>query len=310
MAARSRGILRQLWKNRVAYAFLAPFYIAFAVFGLFPIIAGFVISFFNWNGLDPMRFLGLRNYVRVLQDALFWKSLWNTAFIGLVAHVFILGGGLVVAYLLNLRMIRLRNTLKTIYFLPMVTSAVAAAIVFKALFGFHSGFINFVLHLFGVENIDWFGGTGAFVKVAVIVMFSWQWIGWNMVIYLAGMQAVNPDLYEAASIDGAGRARTFFFITVPILKPIIAFTIVQSIIGTMALFTEPFVLTGGLTGGTNSEGMTAMMYLLNKAPQGNNLYGSASAVAYVMTVIIVLVSMLTMRLLRDDSEPKVKKVAS
>jgi ABC-type sugar transport system permease subunit len=300
----SRGLLRKIWKNRVAYVFLAPFYIAFAVFGLFPIVAGFLTSFFNWNGLDPMRFVGLRNYLRVLTDDLFWKSLGNTAVIGLIAHVFILGGGLVVAYLLNMRVVRLRGAFKAIYFLPMVTSAVAAAIVFKALFGYRAGLINFVLHAFGVENVDWFGGSGAFVKVAVIIMFSWQWIGWNMVIYLAGMQAVNPDLYEAAAIDGASRSRIFFSITLPILKPVIAFTVVQSVIGTMGLFTEPFVLTGSLDGGTNSEGMTAMMYLLNKAPQGNNLYGTASAVAYVLTVVIVLVSMLTLRLLRDRNEPQ------
>jgi cellobiose transport system permease protein len=292
---RHRSLAVSLWKNRVAYAYIAPFYILFLVFGLFPIGAGLVVSFFRWNGLDPMRFIGVQNYARLLGDRLFWKALGNTAVIGLVAHVFILGGALVLAYVLNSRLVKCKDLFKTVYFLPMVTSAVASAIVFKAIFGTNNGLINCLLKAAGSSGVDWFGGVGAFVKVPIIAMFAWQWIGWNMVIYLAGMQAISVDLYEAATIDGAGGAQVFLRITVPLLKPIILFTIIQSTIGTLNLYTEPYVLTNSLTGGAANQGLTAMMYLLLKAPQGNNLYGYASACAYIITAIIIGVSALNIK---------------
>jgi cellobiose transport system permease protein len=298
--SKPQSLSHSLYKNRVAYAYIAPFYILFLVFGLFPIGAGLVVSFFRWNGLDPMHFVGLQNYFRLLADGLFWKALGNTAVISLAAHVFILGGGLVLAYVLNSQLVKYKDLFKTIYFLPMVTSAVASAIVFKAFFGINNGLINFFLKTLGFAGIDWFGGVGAFVKVPIIVMFAWQWIGWNMVIYLAGMQAISTDLNEAATIDGANATQVFLKITVPLLKPIILFTIISSTIGSLNLFTEPLVLTNSLTGGTANQGMTAMMYLLSKAPQGNNLYGYASACAYIITAIIIGVSVLNMKAFSQD----------
>lgn len=292
------NLLYNFKKNRVAYAYIAPFYILFAVFGLFPILSGFLISFFRWDGLGPMKFIAFRNYLRMFQDPLFLKSLGNTAYIGIVAHIFILLGGLVLAYILNTKLIRFPNMFKTIYFLPMVTSAVATGVVFKTMFGFHSGIINLLLNEIGLGKIDWWGGTGSYIKPAVIIMFSWKWMGWNMVIYLAGMQGISEDIYEAATIDGAGHLQTFHKITIPLLKPIILFTLIQSTIGTLNLFTEPFILLGGrnLLGGTANQGMTVMMYLLNKAPYGNNHYGYASAAAYIMCSIIIIVSLINMKI--------------
>jgi cellobiose transport system permease protein len=294
------SLLREIKKNRVAYAYIAPFFILFAVFGLFPIIAGFYISFFSWDGIDSMLFVGLRNYARLAVDPMFWKALYNTVYIGLFAHVFILLGGLVLAYILNSKMVKLKSVFKTIYFLPMVTSSVVVAIVFQSLFGTNSGLVNYSLQLVGLPKVDWWGGTGSNIKTAIIVMFAWKWIGWNMVIYLAGMQGISAELYEAATIDGARHGQIFRRITIPILKPIILFTVIQSIIGTVNLFTEPFILTNGLQGGTGNQGLTVMMYLLQKAPQGNNLYGYASAVAYALTAIIVVASFLNMKAFGSD----------
>jgi len=299
-----------LWKeikrNKVAYAYISPFYILFAIFGLYPILAGFYMSFFRWDGLRPMKLVGLRNYTRLLTDPLFWKSLSNTAYIGIISHIFILLGGLVLAYILNSKLVKYKNVFKTIYFLPMVTSAVAIAIVFQALFGTNSGLINYVLQLLGYTKINWWGGDGSFVKIAIIVMFSWKWIGWNMVIYLAGMQGINNDIYEAATIDGANHRQIFSKITLPLLRPIILFTIIQSTIGTMNLFVEPFVLTGNLRGGTGNQGMTVMMYLLNKAPYGNNFYGIASTVAYIICFIVIIISIINMKLFSENNSKGVR----
>ncbi len=288
---RKKGILKVIYDNRVAYAYIAPFFILFMIFSLFPIIMGFGLSFFRWDGMSAMHFIGIENYRNLLGDILFWKALKNTVYIGIIAHIPILLGGLILAYTLNAKIIRGENIFKTIYFMPMVTSSVAISIIFMQLFSNNYGLVNFFLSLFGAEKLNWLGGNGSLIKVAVIVMFAWKWIGWNMVIYLAGMQGISQDLYDASKIDGANHSQTLFKITVPLLKPIIIFTLIQSTIGMFNLFTEPFILTNSSwTGGVNNGGLTLMMYLLNKAPQGGTAYGYASAVAYVITLLIVLFS--------------------
>lgn len=294
-----RMLWREIKANRVAYVYIAPFFILFAIFGLFPILSGLYISFFRWDGVGAMKWKGFDNYVRLFTDPTFILSIKNTFFIGVIAHIPILFGGLVLAYILNGKFVKCQNLFKTVYFLPMVTSAVAVTIVFQVLFGYNFGLINYCLTLIGLPLINWLGGAGEYIKTAIIIMFSWKWIGWNMVIYLAGMQGISQDIYEASTIDGASSTQTFFRITLPLLKPIILFTLIQSTIGTVNLFTEPFVLTNSLTGGTNNMGLTMMMYLLNKAPKGNNIYGLASAVAYVITVMVILISLVLQRLMDE-----------
>jgi len=293
-------LIREIKRNKVAYAYIAPFYILFAIFGLFPIAAGFYISFFRWDGISAMRFQGIGNYVNLFNDSMFWTALSNTAFIGLISHIPILLGGLILAYILNNKIVKGENIFKTFYFLPMVTSAVAISIVFQNLFGNRFGLINYLLSFLGIDPIGWLIGGGEYVNIAVIIMFSWRWIGWNMVIYLAGMQGISNDVYEAAKIDGASHVQTFMRITMPLLKPVIVFTLIQSTIGTLNLFTEPLILTGSLSGGINSQGMTVMMYLLSRAPQGNTLFGYASTIAYVITFIAVVISLILLRATDDD----------
>ena len=292
--------LAALYQYRVAYVYIAPFFILFTIFNLFPMAYGFFLSFFRWDGLSAMHFNGLNNYINLFKDVLFWKALRNTLFIGIIAHIPILLGGLVLAYILNSKLVKGQNIFKTIYFMPMVTSSVAITIIFQNLFGYNYGLINWFLSLFGEPPVNWLGGDGSLIKVAVIVMFAWKWVGWNMVIYLAGMQGISNDIYEAAAIDGANHPQIVFRILIPLLKPIILFTLIQSTIGMFNLFTEPFVLTGSSwTGGTNNGGLTLMIYLLNKAPQGGTLYGYASAVAYVITIMIVIISVFLNTVMAD-----------
>ncbi len=308
MKVKKKGFLATLKKNRVAYVYIAPFYILFSIFGLFPMIAGFFLSFFRWDGMSAMHFLGLTNYINLFKDVLFWKALGNTLFIGIIAHIPILLGGLVLAYILNSKLVKGQNIFKTIYFMPMVTSAVAITIIFQNLFGNNYGLINWVLSLFGEKPINWLAGDGSLIKVAVIVMFAWKWIGWNMVIYLAGMQGISNDIYEAARIDGASNSRIVFSIVIPLLKPIILFTLIQSSIGMFNLFTEPFVLTNSSWGGgVNNGGLTLMMYLLNKAPQGGTAYGYASAIAYVITIMIVIISIFLNKVMAEKDTTKKRR---
>ncbi len=300
---KKKSVIQIIKDNRVAYAYIAPFYILFAIFGLFPMVSGFFLSFFRWNGLGSMQFLGLGNYANLLKDTLFWKGLSNTLIIGIIAHIPILLGGLALAYILNSKIIRRENIFKTIYFMPMVTSSVAITIIFQNFFGFNYGLINYFLGFLNRGPIDWLGGDGSFIKVAVIIMFAWKWIGWNMVIYLAGMQGISKDIYEAARIDGASHTRVLFNIVIPLLKPIILFTLIQSSIGMFNLFTEPFVLTNNSwNGGTNNGGLTLMMYLLNKAPQGGNSYGYASSIAYMITFMIICISVFLNKVMADPDD--------
>lgn len=284
--------------------YISPFFILFAIFGLFPIAYGFYLSFFRWDGMTTMHFIGFENYINIFKDVLFWRAFRNTLVIGIIAHIPILLGGLALAFILNSKMIKGQNIFKTIYFMPMVTSAVAISIVFQQMFGNNYGVINYFNVLLGGDKINWLGGDGSLIKWAVIVMFAWKWIGWNMVIYLAGMQGISSDIYEAAQIDGASQTQVMFRICIPLLKPIIIFTVIQSTIGMFNLFTEPFILTNqNWNGGTNNGGLTLMMYLLNKAPQGGTLYGYASAVAYIITMFIVLISIAVNKGTTDKSDP-------
>jgi len=290
---RSVSLWREMRRNWVAYAYIAPFFILFAIFGAFPILFSLYLSFQQWNGISPIQFVGLENYARLLADRLFWLSLWNTVFIGVIAHIPILFGALVLAFIVNSSLIRWKQFYRAAYFLPVVTAPVAVALVFGTLYGVRFGLINWVLTTVGLPAIDWWGGTGQWIKPAIIILFIWRWLGWNMIIYLAGIQGINPELYEVAAIDGASLRQVFFHITLPLLRPIILFTLVLSTVGAMTIFDEPYMLVG-VTGGANNAGLTTALYLYNNAFQFAH-FGYASAIAYVVSAIIVLVSVFNIR---------------
>jgi len=296
-ALRIRPSSLTLWheirRNWVAYVYISPFYILFLIFGAFPILFSFYLSFQRWNGISPIQWIGLENYVRLFQDRLFWLALKNTLWIGIVAHIPMLIGALILAFIINSPLVRYKDFYRTAYFLPVVTSSVAVALVFGTLYGVRFGLVNWVLTELGLKPIDWWGGKGEWIKPAIIFLFIWRWLGWNMVIYLAGLQGIPGDLYEAAAIDGASLPQIFWYITLPLLRPVILFTVVLSTIGAMTLFDEPFILVG-VTGGTSNAGLTIAMYLYNR---GFNFahFGYASAMAYVVSAIIIIASALNIR---------------
>ena len=147
-----RRFWKSIYKYRVAYAYVAPFFILFLIFSLYPIVAGFGLSFFRWDGMGSKHFIGIENYINLLKDSLFWTAFRNTVVIGVIAHIPILLGGMALAYILNSKLVKGANLFKTIYFMPMVTSAVAISIIFTQLFSNNYGLINYVLKLFGAEG--------------------------------------------------------------------------------------------------------------------------------------------------------------
>lgn len=282
-----RGV-RRYW---APYVFISPFYILFAIFGVFPPLYGLYLSFHRWDGLTPPVFVGFRNYELVLTDPLFWHAFGNTILIAAMSTVPGLFGALGLAFLLNNSIRRGRHIYLACLFSPTVASSAAVALIFGLLYGREFGLLNAVLRFLGLPAVDWLQDPLA-MKVSLALLLIWRWLGYNTVIYLAGLQAIPAEYYEAARVDGASTWRLFRHISVPLLRPVILFTTILSTIGILQLFAEPYLLIGS-DGGTDYSLLTMMMYLYNNAFTYFK-FGYASAISYVMFVIIVIGSILNL----------------
>ncbi|WP_121609830.1 carbohydrate ABC transporter permease [Mesobacillus foraminis] len=276
--------------NLSPYIFIAPYFLLFIVFMLYPLIYSFVLSFGNWRA-GVTTFVGLENYRMLLTDPMFWKSLGTTGIILVVQVPVMLILATVIATVINSESLKFKGLIRLGFFLPALIDLVTYALVFSLLFNETYGMINQGLKAVGLDGIPWFS-DGTWAKILIIIAVTWRWTGYNSIIILSGLQSVPKDLYESASIDGANRITSFFKITVPMLKPVLLFCAILSTIGTLQLFAEPFVLTGG---GPRDETMTVIHYLYSKA-FGSFDFGLASAGAYVVTTIIAILSYFQIRL--------------
>ncbi|PLS01078.1 carbohydrate ABC transporter permease [Neobacillus cucumis] len=282
-----RYLKQNIRDNISGYLYISPFFILFAIFGLFPIIYTAYISFFKWNILGTKEFIGLKNYTLLLTDPMFWQALGNTFSIWIISTIPQLFMALVLAFILNQSFLKGREFFRLAVFLPNITSLVAVSIIFGAIFGENYGILNYILSFFGIDPINWkasYLGT----HVAISAMVMWRWTGYNAIIYLAALQSIPKDLYEAATIDGASKAQQFFKITIPMIRPMIMFTVILSTIGGMQIFTEPLMFSGA-GGGPIKQGLTLTLYLYEEAFVRNS-FGYASAIAWVLFIIIVLFS--------------------
>ncbi|GAA3399117.1 sugar ABC transporter permease [Streptomyces roseoviridis] len=278
---------RRAWRTLSPYAYLAPFFTLFAAFGLFPLVYTAFVSLYRVELQTPgdMQWRGLGNYTALLGDEFFWTSLRNTFTIGVLSTVPQLLMALGLAHLLNYRL-RGRTFFRTAMLLPYATSVAAATLVFAQLFGRDFGLVNYVLGLVGIGPVDWQNGTVA-SQIAVSSIVVWRWTGYNALIYLAGMQSIPHELYEAAEMDGASKWRQFLHVTLPGLRPTIVFTVVVSTIGATQLFGEPLLFEGSVSGGISHQYQTLGLYLYE---QGWGFFhlGRAAAIAWVMFLMIVL----------------------
>lgn len=278
--------------NLFAYLFISPFFLIFAIFGLYPIIFTVYLSFFKWDALGPMKFIGFQNYEFVVEDPTFWTSFTNTLIISMMGTIPQLILALVIAVFLNSAFTKFKQTFRVLFFMPNITSIVAVTLVFSAIFS-NNGMANWLLDVFNIDPLAWNSGWWG-VKIAIATMVMWRWTGYNMVIYLSGLQSIPTDLYEAARIDGANRFQQLIKITLPLLKPFIVFTVLMSTIGSLQLFTEPFVFLGQSgTSSTRLEGITMVVYLYTEA-FGNNFFGTAAATAVILLLFTFLFSMINM----------------
>ena len=284
------------WRHRadlraMPYALVSPFFLLFAVFGLFPLIYTGWMSLTGWNTRregSEGTFVGLDNYRALLSDDYFWNALRNTFAIGLLSAVPQLLLALWIAHLLNDRL-RGRLFFRMGVLLPYVTSVASVTLIFNELFARDFGLVNWMLGLVGVGPVDWhYGQVASWSAVSMIVI--WRWTGYNALIYLAAMQSVPFELYEAAAIDGAGRFRQFWHVTIPGIRPTIIFTVVISTIGSLQLFGEPYLfdVSRNANGGPGREFQTAVLYLYQQF-WFNGRYGYASAIAWALFLVIAVV---------------------
>jgi len=290
-----------LRQNLTGWAFAAPFVILFSVFLAFPIVAAFLLSFTSFGLRDLQNpigttFVGLQNYIDLFSDAKFWKSLTNTVYFVVVGVPVTLAFGLLIANALNRGVTRFRTAFRVGYYLPVITSIVAIAVVWRFLLNPDVGLINMALGAIGIDGPAWLADP-ALAMPSIIAMAVWRNLGFAMIVFLAGMQAIPASLYEAASIDGAGRWQSFRSITVPLLRPTILFMTVITTIGYLQLFEEPFVMTAG---GPLDATLSVTMYMYQ---QGFTFFhqGYASAIAYVLFLIVAIIAFLQFKFLRSDA---------
>jgi cellobiose transport system permease protein len=280
------------------YLYVSPFFLLFLGFGLFPLGYTLVVSLNEWNLIGDHRFIGLGNYTKLLSDPYFWNALFNTASIWVLSTVPQLMLALFMAHVLNARL-RARTAFRMGVLLPNVTSLVAVAIIFAQLFGRDFGLINWGLEQFGLSPVDWQAGQAS-SHIAISIMVIWRWTGYNALIYLAALQAVPRERYEAAACDGAGSWTAFRHITIPALRPVIIFTVIISTIYGMQLFAEPLLFDstpGSVTGGSDRQFQTLTVYLYEQGFREFD-FGYAATIAWVMFLVIVIAVLINYALTR------------
>lgn len=276
----------------IPYTFLAPVLLLFVSFKVYPVLYAFYLSF-TTNRAGVQTFIGFDNYIRLAGDPLFRVALGNTVLILVVQVPIMLVLAVLLAVAFNSTLLKGRSFFRMSYFIPVIMGLVAYGILFSALLRYENGLVNYLLGSIGLPKVPWLANP-FWAKMAIVLALTWHYIGTNAIIYLAQLQAIPLDLYEAAKIDGANRFQQLWHITLPGLRPAILLTVVISTIGTLQLFDEPYVLTNG---GPNNATLTIGMYLYQNAFQYFD-FGYASAIGYALTLIIGLISILQMVILR------------
>jgi ABC-type sugar transport system permease subunit len=272
------------------YLFVAPFLVLFFVFSIYPVLYSLYLSFFKATGLSSWQFIGLENYADLLSDRRFIKSVTNTSYYA-AASVFLLSPlALLVAVGFNAGITRqLRGLYRVAYFVPVITSAVVIAMMFRMIFDEQYGLLNAMLGNVGIEPIPWLRSK-SWAMPAIVVLGIWTYLGVNALYFLAGLQNIPHELTEAAAIDGANGWQTFFYITMPILRPVIMFVVVQAIIGSYNLFAQPLLLTNG---GPQDATLFMTIYLYQVGFQQFKL-GYASAIGYTLVLIVFTLSLINL----------------
>lgn len=297
--------------KRTGWYFIIPVALLLAIFLLYPIFYSLYLTTTRTKGIVTS-FIGFANYKKLFNDPMFFLALKNTFKILLLQVPIMLISALVFASLLNNKKIKFRGFFRTAIFLPSVTSLIAYAILFKMLFSYEGIVNNALLSLNLIAKpLNWFQDPGLATFVLILAMV-WRWTGYNMIFYLSAMQNISGDLYEAAKVDGASEIKSFFSITIPLLKPMILFTTVMSTIGTLQLFDEPMNLAqGGTTSsmvGADNCYLTLSVYIYNLCFKYTPKFGYAATVSYAILVLVAILSFIQFKISKNSEREVSKKV--
>lgn len=292
-SASSTGNRKRLDPGRAGRWFVLPAAALLVFFFAYPLAASLWQSLFRTEA-GVTSFVGFGQYARLFADPLVAKSLLNAGLILIIQVPLMMALAIGLAYLLNQSWLRWRAGFRLLTFLPAVTTLVAYAVVFRVLLATDGGAVNQMLGVVGIGPIDWLNSEW-WARVAVIAAVTWRWTGYNMVIILAGLQSIPPELYEAAKVDGAGRWQTFWSVVLPQLRPVLIFTGITSTIGALQLFDENFILTGG---GPNDATLTPVLYLYKVGFRQFD-FGYASAIAWMLVLLTAIIAIVQFRVMRE-----------
>jgi ABC-type sugar transport system permease subunit len=276
--------------------------LSFLAFGVFPIAFSFYLALTRWTPYQSA-FIGAGNFVNLLQDSLVHTALFNSLWLMLVIGAFQISLALVIAIALNAKKLRGRHVFRGIFFLPYITSPVVLGLVWGVIFAY-TGMLNYLLGILGINPVDWLGtasGSGAWIKPAVALVTVWQYFGWNVLLFAAGLQAIPNEIFEAARIDGATDWDVLVRITLPLLKRVSFFIVSITIIGSVQLFDAPLMLLGGVAGagsgtlgGAEAGGLTLAM-MVYQAAFSYGQFGYAAAISILMFAVLVVLTVLNRR---------------
>ncbi|MHB9011094.1 MAG: carbohydrate ABC transporter permease [Ignavibacteriaceae bacterium] len=290
-------------KNKIsaAYFFLTPALLAIFIFFLLPVLAAFVMSFtdfdiYSLGNFRYVQFVGFKNYLQILYDPLFWQALKNTFYFVIAGGPLSIAVSLGAAILLNSKLVKYKGFFRLVYFMPVVTTLVAVSVLWRFIYHPKFGILNYLLGFIGIKGIDWLGDPN-WAMPAIIFMAVWKNFGYNMIIFIAGLQNIPEDLYEAASIEGASAWQQFKNITLPMLAPTTLFITIITMIGYFQLFAEPYVMTQG--GPLNST-LSIVLYMYQEGFRWWNM-GYSSALAFILFFIILIVSLIQLKVQKETA---------
>jgi cellobiose transport system permease protein len=304
----AKGIAKEAVKKRSkirqylpAYLSIAPYYILFLVFGIVPTIFSFYLALQKWDGVGKMQFVGFSNFAYAFTDATFGLSILNTFEIWFMSTVPMLIIALILAFLINYRG-KSKFFYQVAYYIPNVTSIVAISLIFGSLFGEQFGLINQALAIVHIPPIHWLSEAWP-MRWAVALLIIWRWVGYNALVYMAGLQSIPSELYEAARIDGANTINIFLRITIPLLRPMILFTVISSTLGGLTTFTEPQILfsksVDGLpySGGVGNAGLTMTLYQYWQTFASFH-YGYGAAISWIIFMIVLVFTIINWKIIQ------------
>lgn len=304
MAKNQVAVKKRRNLNNIAYLFVLPFVIVFLVFNVYPVLRTLFLSFTNYRGFGEAVWNGISNYTRVLGDKFFWRSLWNTVKMWGLNIVLQLGLAFLLTIVFSDVKYRMRGLgfFRAVFYLPNLISATSVAFLFKTLLDWKYGSFNQMLMSLGIidSQVNWLGSSSVAPWVISVIQ-TWMWFGNSFIMLMAGVQGISRDYFEAAAIDGAGRWTTFGKITLPLLKPIMLYVFITSLIGGLQLFDLPFLISGGTAGIPSGSLQTSVMYLYKFGFETGQV-GYASAIAYTLFGIILIVSLIQFKTLGKEDD--------